>query len=132
MNKTMRLFVCFFLFCLVFSAFAQSYDNLTTDAASQLIKNNEGNTSFIVLDVRTPEEFTQGHIKNSQNIDFYNSNFSQEISKLEKKNLYLVYCRSGRRSAGAAEQMKALGFEKVANMLGGITKWSSEARPIEK
>lgn len=132
MNIIKRFLICFSFFGFIFSACAQSFENVTTDVASELIKKNEGNIAFVILDVRTADEYLQGHIKNSVNIDFYNPDFAKELSKLEKSYSYLVYCRSGRRSASASEQMKALGFDKVANMLGGITKWSTEARPVEK
>ena len=123
----------FFVLCATMNvACAQSFDNLTPEASANLIKANENNMEFVLLDVRTPEEYSQGHLKNSINIDFYSTNFSAELGKLEKNRTYLVYCRSGRRSASAAGQMKSLGFTKVSNMLGGINQWLQEGRPVEK
>ena len=113
-------------------ACAQNFDNLSPEASSQFIKANENNAEFVLLDVRTPDEFSQGHLKNSINLDLYNPNFATELGKLDKNKTYLVYCRSGRRSASAATQMKSLGFTNVSNMLGGITQWMQEGRPIEK
>ncbi len=113
-------------------ACAQNFDNLSPEASSQLIKANENNAEFVLLDVRTPDEFSQGHLRHSMNLDFYNPSFGTELGKLDKNKNYLVYCRSGRRSASAATQMKGLGFTKVSNMLGGITQWMQEGRPVEK
>lgn len=113
-------------------ACAQNFDNLSPEASSQLIKANENNAHFVILDVRTPDEFSQGRLKNSMNLDLYNPSFAIELNKLDKNKTYLVYCRSGRRSASAATQMEVLGFSKVSNMLGGMTQWMQEGRPVEK
>lgn len=72
-----------------------------------------------VIDVRTPEEFAEGHLEGAVNIDFNASTFSDEIAKLDKNGTYTVYCRSGNRSAQAVEQMKASGFSSVTDA-GGI------------
>lgn len=71
--------------------------------------------TFKIIDVRTQDEFKQGHLKGSINIDIYDSNFSSQISKLDKNSDYKVYCRSGNRSGQALEIMKKLGFTKVEN-----------------
>lgn len=127
-----RLLAVLSLCALASSASAQSYENLTTDAVAELLKKDPEHTGFVLLDVRTPSEYSEGHLRKSLNIDLNNSNFAQEVSKLDKAKYYVVYCRSGRRSAAAAEQMKSLGFDKISNMLGGTLKWMSESRPLEK
>lgn len=85
----------------------------------------------IILDVRTAEEVSEGKIPNAINIDFYSSTFEQEISKIDKSKTILVYCRSGRRSAGAAEVLSKKGY-KVINLDGGITNWQAQGFPVEK
>ncbi len=79
----------------------------------------------VILDVRTPQEVAQGTIgDNVVNIDVTNKPlFEQEIEKLDKDKTYLVYCRSGRRSRIAAEEMVRRGFDKVYNLKGGILAW---------
>lgn len=67
------------------------------------------------VDVRTPEEYNQGHIEGALNIDFRQDNFAEEINKLDKGRKYLVYCRSGNRSGQAVEIMRGLGFTDVTN-----------------
>ena len=84
--------------------------------------------NYVVLDIRTPEETREGMIDNAMELDFYADNFESEILKLEKDKKYLVYCRSGGRSAKAAEFMTRSGFEDVSNLIGGYTAWS-EAHP---
>ena len=107
-----------------------SVGDLSTEDSFKMIQDNKDNSSFIVLDVRTPAEYKEGHIDRSTNIDFSAADFADKISKLDKTKTYLVYCRSGHRSANAAALMKSANFTKIFNMLGGIVKWQSENRPV--
>ena len=86
---------------------------------NKLINTEEG----IILDVRTLDEVNEGHIKNATNIDFYASDFTAKINLIRKDVPIFVYCRSGHRSAKAAQKMKELGFDKVFNLLGGFNEW---------
>ena len=82
---------------------------------------------FLIIDVRTAEEFEELRIPESINIDFYNpQNFIQELEKLDKSKSYYVYCRTGSRSANTCELMKEMGFTNSYNLLGGITEWKGE------
>ena len=107
-------------------------DNITTQQAFDLIQKNQSNPNFLILDVRTPEEFAETHINNVINIDFYSQTFRDEINNLDKSKIYLVYCRSSARSAQALSLMAELGFREVHNMLGGIIHWIAEERPTVK
>jgi phage shock protein E len=71
--------------------------------------------SRVVVDVRTPSEYAAGHIAGARNIDVEAGDFAANISSLDKKASYLVYCRSGRRSALAADQMAAAGFTDIVD-----------------
>jgi len=102
---------------------AQIIEDITPEEAFALIENNRGNPDFAILDVRTPEEFADGYIEGAINLDYQAENFSGELSKLDKNKTYLVYCRSGKRSAGALNIMAELGFREVYNMTGGIIDW---------
>lgn len=86
----------------------------------------------VVLDVRTPEEFSSGYISGAKNINFFSSNFRGEVSKLDKTRTYLVYCASGGRSAAACKIMSELGFTSVYNLKGGIHAWKKEGKPIKR
>jgi rhodanese-related sulfurtransferase len=86
----------------------------------------------MIIDVRTPEEYDEGHIENCVLINFRSDTFQEEINELDKSYTYLIYCRSGGRSAAALKIMKENGFENVYNMLGGIKGWNNESYPLEK
>ena len=81
----------------------------------------------IILDVRTLEEYNQGHIPNARLIDIQNPpNFLQELELLNRSKTYLVYCRSGARSSQACMLMKNKGVENCFNLLGGINQWNGK------
>jgi phage shock protein E len=84
----------------------------------------------IILDVRTPEEFNAGHIANAININVADSNFSTEVSKLDKNATVAVYCRSANRSAVATKEMADIGFTDMYDMQGGIIDWEAAGGPV--
>lgn len=83
-----------------------------------------------VIDVRTPAEFATGHIAGALNIPVEASDFGARISQLDPGEPYLVYCRSGRRSAIAAETMAEAGFTDIADA-GGLDQLARAGAPIE-
>jgi rhodanese-related sulfurtransferase len=83
----------------------------------------------IVLDVRTPEEFSEGHIKGARNIDFNDENFKLQIDVLEKSESYAIYCRSGNRSGKAMSIMNEAGFGRISHLDGGIIAWADAGMP---
>ncbi len=85
-----------------------------------------------LLDVRTPEEFASGFLKNALNIDWNNENFDTEVSKLDKENPVFIYCLSGGRSNQAANKLKELGFKTIYELEGGILQWRNAGLPEEK
>ena len=98
--------------------------------AQSLIQQNQGNPQFIILDVRTPAEFAQGHIAGAVNLNYLDNNFKDELSKLNRDDTYLVHCRTGGRSAGAVETMQQLGFKTVYHITGGIVEWQDQGLPV--
>lgn len=87
------------------------------------------NPSAQLVDVRTPGEFSGGHLQNAVNIDWNGENFENKISALDKSKPVYVYCLSGGRSSSAANKMIHLGFNEVYNMEGGIMKWKAAGFP---
>lgn len=87
-------------------------------------------TDVITLDVRTPGEFSEGHIEGAINIDVESASFDSEIANLDKTKSYAVYCRSGRRSTIAVDKMSATGFEKLSNLESGINDWLANSLPL--
>ena len=86
--------------------------------------------SRVVIDVRTPAEFADGHVARARNIDVEAGDFAARISSLDKSASYLVYCRTGRRSAIAAGEMAGAGFADIVDG-GGIADLVAAGAPIE-
>lgn len=118
-------FVFMSIWTTIFGACAQSkYTNADVDAFEQAIKTD----SAQILDVRTHEEFAESHLKGAIQVDVFNPNFLAEAeSKLQKERPVAVYCRSGRRSATAAKQLSAKGYQ-VINLEGGILAWMAKRK----
>lgn len=102
------------------------FSNITVSKAGELIEENRGDENFSILDVRTPREYSEGHIEGAKLINYYDTDFKEQLQKLDRKKTYLIYCRTGNRSRKALNIMKELKFEKVYNMTGGIVKWKEE------
>ncbi len=73
----------------------------------------------VLVDVRTPEEFQQGHLDEALNINLFDPDFDQRFSEMDKDKTIYVYCKVGGRSAKAQERLKAMGFKRVVNLEGG-------------
>ena len=106
--------------------------NITAQEAFTLIQDYQGDPDFMILDVRTPEEYAEGHIENAVNIDFKSATFSEELDKLDRWDTYLIHCRSGKRSEGAFGVMQAMEFIRIYHMNGGILEWIEEGLPLVK
>ncbi len=78
-----------------------------------------------VVDVRTPQEYSDGHLEQSLNIDFQSPNFSSEISRLDSSANYVIYCRSGNRAGKAIEFMKNNGFTGILTNAGAVADASA-------
>lgn len=82
-----------------------------------------------VLDVRTAEEFSKGHLPNAQNMDWNGGHFEEQIANIDKSKPVFVYCLSGGRSSAAATKMRSEGFKEVYELNGGIMKWRGANLP---
>ena len=96
-------------------------DLITVDKVQSYIDN----PSTIFIDVRTPKEISNGKIANSLEINFRDDNFKEQINKLDKSKEYIIYCRSGGRSANAYAMMKDLGFTKIKDLDGGYNAYKA-------
>lgn len=101
--------------------------NLSATEFSDKLKENPEAT---VIDVRTPEEFSNGHVANSININLNSDNFDSQISLIDKSKPVFVYCLSGNRSTSAAGKMRSAGFKEVYELKGGILKWKYANLPL--
>ncbi|MCP9612712.1 rhodanese-like domain-containing protein [Coprobacter tertius] len=79
-----------------------------------------------LIDVRTPEEYSAGHIQGAKNIDIKSPDFEEQIKKLDKKKPVALYCRSGRRSLDAAGRIQKLGFNEIYNLEKGFENWEEK------
>lgn len=104
---------------------------LTIKEAYDKIQANKNNPDLIILDVRTQDEYNEGHIKNAINIDYYSKTLKKDLNKLDKNKTYLVYCRSGSRSGKTIDIMEKLGFKEVYN-IGGMIDWKGAGYPVVK
>lgn len=86
------------------------------------------NKDLQLIDVRTPEEFSELNIKGAVNIDFFSDDFEQKVQQLNKQQPVYVYCRSGKRSYKAAQKFETLGFTQIYDLKGGSTDWQKEYR----
>lgn len=107
------------------------FTDISPTRAEELIRVNRADPHFIILDVRTPEEYAPEHLEGAINIDFKASDFTTRLDSLNKSSTYMVYCRSGGRSAKALALMKTKGFRRAYNLQGGIIRWKSESRSIQ-
>ena len=130
-----------FIFALLSALTAAACSSLNTSGriirtisvteARQLILDNDSNTGFEIIDVRTPNEYSSGHIPGALNIDFSSTTFEDDISPMARNDMYLVYCASGYRSSQALSAMDEMLFEEVYNMDGGFTSWQNSGYPVE-
>lgn len=84
----------------------------------------------VVLDVRTPEEYAAGHIEGAVLVDFQADDFADRIASLDRDTTYVLYCRSGNRSAQARALMDELGFRDVTDVAGGFQAWQAAGLPV--
>ena len=106
---------------------AQRFQSVGVDAFDRL----RGGKDVVVLDVRTPKEYTRGKIPQAMNLDWYSPEFAAKAARLDRSKKYLVYCRSGHRSALACRKLQKLGFTNLVNLKGGIKAWMAHDKPIE-
>jgi rhodanese-related sulfurtransferase len=108
----------------------QTAEDLSVTEAYDMIQANIDNPDFVIIDVRTPEEYAISYIEGSALLDLNGGVFEVEVKALDRCTTYLLYCRSGNRSESAFELMKSLNFAEVYNMLGGIVEWEANGLPL--
>lgn len=122
MNKVLLVFSILFLTTQCQSQNPDQNTVITTIDKGQF-KTLLQDSTYLLLDVRTPEEFIEGHIARAKNIDVEADTFEELIKKLNPSQPILVYCRTGKRSMIAAEIMKKNKFIKIINLKGGYEGW---------
>lgn len=97
--------------------------------AEQLLAEDK---DVIVLDVRTPGEFQEGHIAGATNVDFKGNDFGGELAGLDRGKTYLVHCAAGGRSTRSLGEFERLQFKSVVHLDGGLNAWRAAGKPVEK
>lgn len=105
------------LFLSSFFAVAQHSNREMSPSAAKI------NSRSLLIDVRTPEEFNEGHLPNAVNIDWLSTEFNKAFDSVSKRKKIYVYCRSGKRSEKAASRLDSLGFKRVVNLTGGYNAY---------
>lgn len=122
-----QLLALFALFSLLFSCNGQSPEQVKTITPKEYAERLKQNSDAQILDVRTPEEFANGHLNYAQNIDWYEKEgFVREASKLDKSKPVFIYCAAGARSKKASDKLAEMGFQNVYDMQGGYVKWNAD------
>lgn len=96
------------------------------DIAADAFAEKMQQEGVVLIDVRTPEEFSSGYLKGAININYNAPDFKDQVAKLDPSKTYLVYCRSGMRSGNAAKIMSDNGFGTIYTLKGGLNTWTGE------
>lgn len=104
-----------------------SFTSVSAEDAAAITENPPD--GLVILDVRTPEEYAEGHLDGAVLVDFYEPDFADQLAALDKDVPYLVYCRSGNRSGQTIPLMQQLGFDSAVDVDGGILAWAAAGLP---
>ena len=128
MNKLIFLL----LLTINFASCQNNESSKQNGATSELLEPKEFLAKFNatkdaqLIDVRTPEEVAEGALDGAKNINFYDADFKDKLSKLDKNKAVFVYCRSGGRSGKCTQMCKDMGFKEIYDMKGGWLAYSAQ------
>lgn len=106
------------------------YGKISPEEAVVVIAALKDDPEFVLLDIRTPSEVEAGHLPGAINLDFRSPTFEDELERLDRDLIYLIYCRTANRTGQAFDVMREMGFTKIYDMEGGITRWGQLGYPI--
>lgn len=112
------------MFTTGFSQETESEEVIIEKVDKEAFKSAIESGEYILFDVRTVEEYMDGHIEGAKSLNFLDAQFDKTISNIDKSQKYLIYCKSGGRSAKALEKMKDAGFTHVLELEGGYQNWN--------
>jgi thioredoxin 1 len=122
------IIISILILALIVDSNAQSVQNVNALKFKELIAKGD----YILVDVRTPDEFSRGHIQGSTAINVADPGFPSKVALLQKDKTILIYCLTGSRSSYAARYLIQNGFKKVYNLQNGIMDWSQQGFPLEQ
>ena len=129
MKNIILLFISFLWLCSYGCNDGRSQSSKTLLAPAEFSKKLSEMPAAMIIDVRTPGEFSGGHLINATNIDWDGNDFETQIAKIDKSKPVFVYCEAGGRSASAAKKMRSEGFKEVYELSGGFSKWREAKLP---
>lgn len=134
MKTTLKLTLLVLITVLGISCDTKSQSQSQSDSISVIAPTEfrEKSVNHSIIDVRTPQEFSEGHIEGAVNINFFDETFLDQISKYEKNEPLFIYCKSGNRSGQASKKLLDLGYKEIYDLEGGILNWMKNNNEIVK
>lgn len=123
MDTIIKWVTCLFI-CLLISTSCEQQDVISISAkeVQEIVQTDH---DYTIVDVRTPEEYSDGTLPGAINIDVKSEDFEKQIEQLDKNESYILHCRSGKRSRMAYVKMEQAGFKHIINMDGGYLEYSA-------
>ncbi len=130
MKNINSLIICIFLTYLLLggsNSYAQNQiiTTISADSAFTLTQLHNNDPNFVIIDVRTPNEYYAGHIQKATNLNLFSSIFGNTLDSIDKNKMYIIHCQAGSRSARALDSMAYRNFKRVYNIQGGINSWKN-------
>lgn len=113
----------FLVFTTGFAQETESEEIVIETVDKEAFKSAIASGEYVIFDVRTVDEYMEGHIENAKSLDVLDDQFDKTISNIDKSQKYLIYCKSGGRSQKALDKMKDAGFVHVLELEGGYLNW---------
>lgn len=132
-TTTMKILsILFLLPVIALTLSCQGQSGVQKLSADNFEKKLASTADKIVLDVRTADEFKEGHLAKATMIDYYSSDFKNQVNQLDKTKPVFVYCAGGVRSGKASSILTQLGFKEVYDLQGGFNAWTAARKPVER
>jgi len=106
----------------------QTIKDVSMEEAFALMEDNQGE-GFVIVDLRSAEDYARGHIQKAINIDYQSADFAERLAELDREDIYLLYSQKDEVSGEVLDMMAELGFSHVYNMLGGMDRWERVGMP---
>lgn len=122
MKKLTLLMIAGVLSMAVYAQDSDAFKVIEPQQFEQAVKSNQK----VLIDVRTREEYDDGHIPHAGNIDFYGDDFKSKMDYIDRNKPLYIYCKSGHRSSMASQMLKGMGFKNVVELKGGYLAWKGK------
>lgn len=131
-SQIYRFLILFLGVFFIFSGLASANEHLLPPLEAQkLIEANRDNPKFIIIDLRSKDEFDNGHIEGAKLVHYYDTKFKRIISQLDRDMKILLYCQKGRQSPLALRALEKLRFSDMYILDGGFDEWVNAGLNVE-